>query len=293
MFRWSPVANIGHYCIESDRSITHDRKSKKFRIGVEGATTDGRTITREWLTQMADSYNTTVYGARINMEHIKGYSPDSTFKRYGDVTGLSAEEIKDGPLSGKMALYAEISPTADLVEMVKDRQKVYTSMEVNIKFADTNSAYLVGLAVTDDPASLGTEMLNFSASASANPLASRKQAPENLFTAAEETLIEFETEQEPKTNLLTTIKTLFTKKQTGDDARFNDVHHAVELVAQQVEGKLSAISTLERSFTELKTANDATKQELDELKITLSKTDRDFSQREKSTGNDSAILTDC
>lgn len=96
---------------------------QKFRIGVEGATTDGRTITREWLTQMADSYNTTVYGARINMEHIKGYSPDSTFKRYGDVTGLSAEEIKDGPLSGKMALYAEISPTADLVEMVKDRQR--------------------------------------------------------------------------------------------------------------------------------------------------------------------------
>lgn len=268
-------------------------KAKKFRIGVEGATTDGRTITREWLTQMADSYNTTVYGARINMEHIKGYSPDSTFKRYGDVTGLSAEEIKDGPLSGKMALYAEISPTDDLVEMVKKRQKVYTSMEVNTKFADTESAYLIGLAVTDDPASLGTEMLSFSATASVNPLASRKQAPENLFTAAEETLIEFEVEQEPKTNLLTTIKTLFTKKQTGDDARFNDVHQAVELVAQQVEGKLSAISTLEQSFTELKTTNDATKQELDELKITLNKTDRDFSQREKSTGNDSAILTDC
>ena len=268
-------------------------KAKKFRIGVEGATTDGRTITREWLTQMADSYNTTVYGARINMEHIKGYSPDSTFKRYGDVTGLSAEEIKDGPLAGKMALYAEISPTYDLVAMVKGRQKVYTSMEVNTKFADTNSAYLIGLAVTDDPASLGTEMLNFSASASANPLASRKQAPENLFTAAEETLIEFEAAPEPKVNLLTTIKTMFTKKQTGDDARFNDVHQAVELVAQQVEGKFSALTVLEQRFSELKTANDATNQELVELKATLSKTDRNFSQREPSTGNESAILTDC
>ncbi|MGP6378206.1 GPO family capsid scaffolding protein [Yersinia bercovieri] len=268
-------------------------KAKKFRIGVEGATTDGRAITREWLTQMAGNYNTTVYGARINMEHIKGYSPDSTFRRYGDVVALSAEEIKEGPLSGKMALYAEISPTADLVEMVKKRQKVYTSMEVNTKFADTESAYLVGLAVTDDPASLGTEMLSFSATASANPLASRKQAPENLFTAAEETLIEFEVEQEPKINLLTTIKTLFTKKQTGDDARFNDVHQAVELVAQQVEGKFSALTALEQRFSELKTANDATQQELDELKTTLSKTDRNFSQRERSTGNDSAILTDC
>lgn len=268
-------------------------KAKKFRIGVEGATTDGRAITREWLTQMAGNYNTTVYGARVNIEHMKGYSPDSTFKRYGDVVALSAEEIKEGPLSGKMALYAEINPTDDLVEMVKKRQKVYTSMEVNTKFADTESAYLVGLAVTDDPASLGTEMLSFSASASVNPLASRKQSPENLFTAAEETLIEFEAEQETKTNLLTTIKTLFTKKQTGDDARFNDVHQAVELVAQQVEGKFSALTTLEQQFTALKTANDATKQELAELKTTLSKTDREFSQREKSTGNDSAILTDC
>ncbi|HDL7396670.1 TPA: GPO family capsid scaffolding protein [Yersinia enterocolitica] len=268
-------------------------KAKKFRIGVEGATTDGRTITREWLTQMADSYNTTVYGARINMEHIKGYSPDSTFKRYGDVTGLSAEEIKDGPLAGKMALYAEISPTDDLVAMVKGRQKVYTSMEVNTKFADTNSAYLIGLAVTDDPASLGTEMLNFSASASANPLASRKQAPENLFTAAEETLIEFEAAPEPKVNLFTTIKTLFSKKEVSDDARFNDVHQAVELVAQQVEGKFSALTALEQRFSELKTASDATNQELVELKATLSKTDRNFSQREPSTGNESAILTDC
>ncbi|WP_227731616.1 GPO family capsid scaffolding protein [Yersinia proxima] len=268
-------------------------KAKKFRIGVEGATTDGRTITREWLTQMADSYNTTLYGARINMEHIKGYSPDGTFKRYGDVTGLSAEEIKDGALSGKMALYAEISPTADLVEMVKKRQKVYTSMEVNTKFADTNSAYLVGLAVTDDPASLGTEMLNFSASASANPLASRKLSPENLFTAAEETLIEFEAAQEPKVNLFSTIKTLFSKKEASDDARFSDVHQAVELVAQQVEGKFSALTALEQRFSELKTASDATNQELTELKTTLSKTDRNFSQRERSTGSDSAMLTDC
>ncbi|AKP32152.1 GPO family capsid scaffolding protein [Yersinia aleksiciae] len=268
-------------------------KAKKFRIGVEGATTDGRAITREWLTQMATNYNTTVYGARINMEHIKGYSPDSTFKRYGDVVALSAEEINEGPLSGKMALYAEISPTADLVAMVKLRQKVYTSMEVNTKFADTNGAYLVGLAVTDDPASLGTEMLSFSASASANPLASRKQAPGNLFTAAEETLIEFEAEQEPKVNLFTTIKALFSKKETTDDARFNDVHQAVELVAQQVEGKFSALASLEQQFSELKTASDATNQELVELKTTLSKTDRSFSQREQSTGNENTILTDC
>ncbi|HCT4847424.1 TPA: GPO family capsid scaffolding protein, partial [Enterobacter hormaechei] len=45
------------------------KKSKRFRIGVEGATTDGRVIERDWITQMAASYNPQVYTALINMEH--------------------------------------------------------------------------------------------------------------------------------------------------------------------------------------------------------------------------------
>ncbi|EHP6061483.1 GPO family capsid scaffolding protein [Escherichia coli] len=61
-------------------------KAKRFRIGVEGATTDGREIQREWLEQMAASYNPAVYTALINLEHIKSYLPDSTFNRYGKVT---------------------------------------------------------------------------------------------------------------------------------------------------------------------------------------------------------------
>ena len=71
-------------------------KAKRFRIGVEGATTDGREIQREWLEQMAASYNPAVYTALINLEHIKSYLPDSTFNRYGKVTALFAEEIPGG-----------------------------------------------------------------------------------------------------------------------------------------------------------------------------------------------------
>lgn len=193
-------------------------KAKRFRIGVEGATTDGRNIAREWLTQMAKNYNPSVYGARVNMEHIKGYHPDSSFRRFGDVTNLTADEIKEGPLAGKMALYGDIAPTAELVEMVKLSQKVYTSMEVNPNFADTGEAYLVGLAVTDDPANLGTEYLAFSASASANPLANRKQHKDNLFTAADETLIEFEEQDEQKPSLFGRITAMFAKKSSTDDA---------------------------------------------------------------------------
>ncbi|MGL5433270.1 MAG: GPO family capsid scaffolding protein, partial [Plesiomonas shigelloides] len=205
-------------------------KSKRFRIGVEGATTDGRKILREWLTQMAENYDPEVYGARVNVEHIKSYSPDGSFGRYGDVTGLFAEEIQDGALAGRMALYAEIAPTPELVELNKKGQKVYTSMEVDPEFADLGSAYLVGLAVTDDPASLGTQRLSFSATGEST-LANRKLSPHNLFTVAEETVIEFEDVPDQKNTLFTRIRALFDKKQTSDDARFSDVHQAVELCA--------------------------------------------------------------
>ncbi|MFO5718698.1 GPO family capsid scaffolding protein, partial [Klebsiella pneumoniae] len=73
------------------------------------------------------------------------------------------------------ALYGVINPTPDLIELNKKRQKVYTSVEIDPSFSDTGEAYLVGLAVTDNPASLGTEMLQFSANAQSSPLSERKQ----------------------------------------------------------------------------------------------------------------------
>ena len=273
-------------------------KSKRFRVGVEGATTDGRAIEREWLTQMAESYNPAVYGARINMEHIKGYTPDSPFRRYGDVLALTAEEIADGPLAGKMGLYAEISPTADLVAMTAAGQKVYTSMEINPKFAETNQAYLVGLAVTDDPASLGTEMLKFSASAKQNPLAARKQSPENLFSVAEATRIEFEDVNEPKPTLFSTIKALFAKKQGSDDARFNDVHQAVELLAtehQRTAGNVELLTVAAEKITELEGRVAQFGTQLDDLTGRLTAEDRNRTFRQRATGGSNAPVdqTNC
>jgi hypothetical protein len=60
-----------------------------------------------------------------------------------------------------VALFGKIAPLDNLVEMVGKGQKVYTSMEIQPNFANTGKCYLVGLAVTDDPASLGTEYLEF------------------------------------------------------------------------------------------------------------------------------------
>ncbi|EAM8791376.1 GPO family capsid scaffolding protein [Salmonella enterica subsp. enterica] len=274
-------------------------KAKRFRIGVEGATTDGREIQREWLEQMAASYNPEVYTALINLEHIKSYLPESTFNRYGRVTALVAEEIQDGPLKGKMALYADVEPTSALVELVKKGQKLFTSMEVSPKFADTGKAYLVGLAATDDPASLGTEMLTFSASAAHNPLANRKQSPENLFTAAEETLIELDETQDEKPSLFARVTALFTKKEQTDDARFSDVHKAVELVATEQQNLSErtdkSLSDQDARISELESSLQEQQAAFTELQQQLSREDSRKDYRQRAPGGDApaGTLTNC
>ncbi|WP_010255071.1 GPO family capsid scaffolding protein [Pantoea agglomerans] len=278
-------------------------KAKRFRIAVEGATTDGRVISRDWISQMAKNYSPEMYGARINMEHIRGYAADSTFRRFGDVTAIEAEEIGEGPLKGKLALFGWIDPTPELVELTKARQKIYTSIEVNPEFADTGEAYLVGLAVTDDPASLGTEILSFSATAKVNPLASRKLDKGNLFTAAEETVIEFEEVAEPSPSLLARISAMFSAKKKTDGEQFADVSAAVTAVAEQVqlnaESQTQELSALEQSVT---ARLEAIEQQAGEdraafaaLQGQLSQTDGSFTRRPAATGSDpkSGAQTDC
>ncbi|MCQ8763013.1 GPO family capsid scaffolding protein, partial [Escherichia coli] len=50
-----------------------------------------------------------------------------------------------------------------------------------------------------------------------------KPNPANLFTAAEETVIELEEIQDDKPSLFARVTALFTKKEQSDDARFSDV----------------------------------------------------------------------
>ena len=113
-------------------------KSKWFRIAVAGDTTDGREIQSDWIIQMADSYDPNTYGARINIEHIRGVMPDSVFGMYGDVLALKTEKVT---IEGeeKDALFAQIEPTETLIELNKKKQKVYTSMEVDENFANKGS----------------------------------------------------------------------------------------------------------------------------------------------------------
>jgi len=179
-------------------------KSKWFRVAVEGATaSDGRTIERNWLLEIAASYDPATFGARVNMEHIKGFSAEGPFIAYGDVLAVRTEEVTlkiDDKDQTRLALYAQVDPTDQLVKFNRARQKIYTSIEIEPNFAGTGKCYLMGLAVTDNPASLGTEALKFTAKADNTfaqqlkaALDARKQHATSLFSALIETTIEFET----------------------------------------------------------------------------------------------------
>ncbi|WP_342323494.1 GPO family capsid scaffolding protein [Kosakonia sp. BYX6] len=280
--------------------------SKFFRIGVEGDTCDGREISAADIQEMADAFDPRVYGCRINLEHLRGILPDGAFQRYGDVVELKAEKIEDdSALNGKLALFGKIAPLDTLVDMVGKGQKVYTSMEIHPNFANSGKCYLTGLAVTDDPASLGTEYLEFCRTAKHNPLQRFKASPETLFSVA--TLAELEFEDVPETllNKLTdSVKSIFSRKQTSDDARFSDVHEAVTTIAERVqtihdsaETRFSALetelATLKQSVTEQATT---TSEQFSTLTATLDKTESKAQPRRKlSTGGDGAdaTLTDC
>ena len=191
---------------------------KWFRIATAGQTTDGREIQTEWLEQMASSYDPSVYGARINVEHMRGFYPDSDFGSYGDVVALKTEEVS---INGEtaLALFAQIEANDKLKTLNAKNQKIYTSVEIDTNFAKTGKAYLVGLAVTDSPASLGTEMLKFAATAEQNPLANKKLSDGNLFTAA--TLVEFDF-SEPK-SMADVIVERITQFFSDKDAQAADV----------------------------------------------------------------------
>ena len=172
------------------------QKSKWFRVATEGATTDGRAIERSWIEQMAKNFSQAKYGARVWIEHMRGLLPDSAFAAQGDVVAVKAEAVEDG----KLALFAQIKPLESLVAMNKAGQKLYTSIEVDPNFAGTGEAYLVGLAVTDSPASLGTELLQFAQQhPAASPLAHRKTNANTLFTAGQEFTLELEEATDPTT----------------------------------------------------------------------------------------------
>ena len=121
-------------------------------IATEGKAVDGRDITRDWLTDMAETYDPTYYTAVIWPDHDRWSS-------YGTVQALKTEEV-----DGKLKLFAILCPNRDLIYYNQNGQYQFCSIEPFENFADLGRTYLLGLGVTDEPASIGTTHLKFSKS---------------------------------------------------------------------------------------------------------------------------------
>ncbi|HBP6689810.1 TPA: GPO family capsid scaffolding protein [Pseudomonas aeruginosa] len=272
-------------------------RSKWFRVAVEGATTDGRTIERSWIEDMASTYSPNTYGARINCEHIKWAWPGGEFGAYGDVLACKAEQVE---IKGekKLALFAQLQPNDALLALNKQNQKIYTSVEIDPNFAKTGKAYLVGLAITDTPASLGTEALQFSAQH--GTLNSRKQNKDNLFTAAEEGVLEFEeTSDSPSMfaalrekvgGLLKASK----DKEGKDAANFAALGELIEQLATHGAKQAEVLEKGQKAFTELEAKLTKLSTDHEALVKRLGET-QDHTQKDRPpvSGGSGRDLTDC
>ncbi|MGL4838446.1 MAG: GPO family capsid scaffolding protein [Shewanella sp.] len=164
------------------------------RIATEGATFQNVPIKRQWIIDIAETYNPKTYGARIWPEHRRWYGA------WGDVAEVKAEEV-----DGKMCLFAKLTPNSQLIQANEQDQKVYTSIELDENFASTGKAYLTGLGVTDEPASLGTDRLKFSA---------KERFASHKYGAPEQLVMSYplaSTEDQQPTDKATEAASLFTK----------------------------------------------------------------------------------
>ena len=165
-------------------------------------------------------------------------------------------------------------------------------------FANKGSAYLVGLAVTDSPASLGTEMLQFAAGAKVNPFSDKKQKPENLFTAAQEVSLEFEEVKEQQSysaGLLDKVKKLFSKQEQNDKKSaesFSEQEQAIVEIATETANQGKAVSKIENDFKTLNTAHEQLQNDFTELKNKLNGEPND-EPRPKSGNSKFNEVVDC
>lgn len=126
--------------------------SRPFKVAQSGPCIDGRTIEKQDIIDMAETYDPKVYTANIFIEH----------ERWMDSLGTVYRVFYQEEENGELGLYAQVRPNDYFLELNDKGVKLFPSIEITPNFANTNKAYLSGLAATDSPASLGTEEFYFS-----------------------------------------------------------------------------------------------------------------------------------
>lgn len=230
-----------------------------FCVAMSGKTIDGREISPEWLLQAAKEYNPELYASRIWFEHIRW------FGAFGDVVAVKSEKDE----TGVIRIYNRISPSPELVNMKRNGQALYSSIEIIPKLERTGKAYQIGLGVTDSPASFGTDRMEF---------AVRHLEPTSLFTASMEVPdLDFQTER-----TLFDFGRMFRNKHSGGppdtppptdqpeviDMTLEEYKQAAGEVFQQQKQELATLfaDKLTEATTPLLEKLTAQQQELDALK---------------------------
>lgn len=124
------------------------------KVGTSGATVDGRNISEQWLLDMAASYDP----ANEYTAQIWAWSHYNHFATYGKVTAVKT--AKDD--KGRLSFYAKLSPLPELISLNRAGQLKHASMEIKLNYKNEGKAYLTGLLLTNDPASIGTQEIHFS-----------------------------------------------------------------------------------------------------------------------------------
>ncbi|MCK9818561.1 GPO family capsid scaffolding protein [Pseudomonas sp. MAFF 302046] len=126
------------------------------RVATSGPTVDGREILPQELRDCAESYDPALYTAVIWCEH------ERWFGSFGTVYALRLIENAEDLEAGQVALEAQLKPNDKLLRLNDAGEKLFSSVEILPNFRGRGKAYMTGLAVTDEPASTGTQELYFS-----------------------------------------------------------------------------------------------------------------------------------
>ncbi|GIC79498.1 GPO family capsid scaffolding protein [Moritella sp. F3] len=170
-------------------------QSEPLCILTAGPTVDGRLIEQQVIDDIAEQYDPKTYNARINEDHW------SWGAKFGSVLSVEKRENQ---------LFAILKPNALFLNMIEQGQLLHTSCEITHDFAKTGKSYLTGLALTDEPASLGTTEIHLSAKDKNKHKDENKESLSSGATVGENKIIAPEVPDEKEDlKLLARIKKIF------------------------------------------------------------------------------------
>ncbi|MCF6221998.1 MAG: GPO family capsid scaffolding protein [Robiginitomaculum sp.] len=274
--------------------------TKFFRIATSGKTVDGRTIDDQDIDDMAETYDPEEYTALVNYEHFRFLG------NFGKVVALKVDTDK----KNRRTLYAQLSPNKRLLDLNGTKQKLFTSMEITKNFAGTGKAYLVGLAVTDSPASLGVEALCFSANNDGpggdrfkNNLFSEKHEMEQFTMEKEDKKTDDNTDAKPAggdgdqkpeaKGFLQKFKERLKPVQDANDDQFSALEEASIELAQKYSDMSDTIAELQAANKTLTDDFAAQEETITKLTAALENTPEDGALRPSATGQEDENLADC